>query len=141
MINTIRVITIKTISKHISQDQRNSLTLSKGFAFKIDKEFFKTFSEEKVPYIHLRTTSDFLKHMAIDPKNQSFIRYDEVPGSNHTWKINYDEASSLCKLISVNKQNQNLCNIFVCFKPFWSDCIINDNLEILPLGSINVEES
>jgi|GEM_PF-4467046 len=143
MINTIKIFTInKALSQHIVKGQRNKLTLHEGYAFKIDKDFFKAFNEKEVPYIYLRTTKDFSKHMVIDPKNRSFIQYLEDLEADHKWQISYNEASSSYKLVSVDKQNPNLCNAYTFFEPLPPvDCIINDKLEVLPLGSVNTEES
>lgn len=137
---TIRIFTIKEMIPHIVKGQRNNLTLYKDSVFKIDKEFFKTFKEQKVPYIHLCTISDFLKHMVIDPVNKAFIRYSEDVESNYGWQINYNEFSFSYQLVLANKQNQELYNTFAYFNPFLFDCIINDNFEILPLGAVNMEE-
>lgn len=136
----IRAITIKEMIPYIVKGQRNNLTLDKNFSLKIDTEFFKAFIEKGVPYIHLRTINDLSKHMVIDPANKSFIRYSEDIESNYRWQINYNKFSFSYQLVLANKQNQDLYNTFAYFNHFQFDCIINDNFEVLPLGSINIEE-
>lgn len=136
----IRAFTIKEMIPYIVKGQQNNLTLDKNFSLKIDTEFFKAFVEKEVPYIHLRTINDFSKHMVIDPVNKSFIRYIEDLESNYKWQINYNKFSFSYQLVLANKQTQDLYNTFAYFKPFQFDCIINDNFEVLPLGSINIEE-
>ena len=137
----IRVITSRAMIPYIVKGQRNNLTLDKNFSLKIDTEFFKAFVEKEVPYIHLCTINDFSKHMVIDPVNKSFIRYIEDSKSNYGWQINYNKFSFSYQLVLANKQNQELYNTFAYFKPFQFDCIITDNFEVLPLGSVNIEES
>ncbi|WP_395477366.1 hypothetical protein [Rickettsia endosymbiont of Pantilius tunicatus] len=78
--------------------------------------------------------------MVIDPVNKSFIRYSEDVKSNYGWQVNYNKFSLSYQLVLANKQNQELYNTFAYFNPFLFDCIINDDFEILPLGSVNIEE-
>lgn len=113
-------------------------TLSKNIKFNLDKNFFKEFSNAKIPYIHFKSTKNPLKHLIIIPSNHSIIECkDKAIGK---WKIlnirkisKDDDASIDIFAVLINKQN--VIKEITYPKALSEDeFTINDTLCVVPLG-------